>query len=70
MEQKESERNRVGEYWAQLHETLLLHVDSCGNNEGSGKRDAAADKQLTTVGDCIKTCPWSSNWSLVTPHLA
>ena len=36
---------------------------------GSGQRDAAADKQLTTVGDCIKTCPWSSNWSLVTPHL-
>ena len=36
LEQKESERNRLGEYWAQLHETLLLHVDSCGNNEGSG----------------------------------
>ena len=33
LEQKESERNRLGEYWAQLHETLLLHVDSCGNNE-------------------------------------
>ena len=28
LEQKESERNRLGEYWAQLHETLLLHVDS------------------------------------------
>ena len=36
---------------------------------GSGQRDAAADKQLTTVGDCIKTCLRSSNWSLVTPHL-
>ena len=24
LEQKESERNRLGEYWAQLHETLLL----------------------------------------------